>query len=577
MLYTIPLFIGIARASHSLSPPASQHPQPADSQTCRRRFMPALPRTLMPSKSIRVALFACCLMPAWALLAQPAPGTNQASASTQTEPTKPAAENDVLARLQAGAEAGDAEAQFGLGAVYYDQTLPGIERNYPLAVQWFSRAAQKGHAPAEFAMGLAYTHGSGVPKDGNQAAIWYEKAAAKGHLPAMHNLGVLLSDGKADPPDDLRRAINLLQTAADQGDADAQNALGVRYAYGIGLAQNYQQAIHWYIKAAKQGDPRAQTNLGILAEDGLGMPKDHAAAARWYEMAVARNHAPAKWRLADLLRNGWGTATDYARAMKLYREEAETGETTNGDFGMGYMYSNGLGVQKDLKLALQHYQRAAEAGSTASMYNASLLLDESDPQTAFKWKLKAAELGDASAQNNTGVAYFEGKGVERNTASALYWYAKSAQQGNELAMGNIKALLPERSHATVASASANLRAQPSTDAKVLISLPKGTRVYPIDTPSPGWREVFVESGYRLGYLSETVLQTPTPARTAQVSGGNDPWPAKPAPRPGYTTCNTNCRNGDCYRVYSNGKRVRFQAQQKWNPLTNQFEWDSGGC
>jgi hypothetical protein len=43
------------------------------------------------------------------------------------------------------------------------------------------------------------------------------------------------------------------------------------------------------------------------------------------------------------------------------------------------------------------------------------------------------------------------------------------------------------------------------------------------------------------------------------------------------TCNTRCNNGDCYRTYNDGRKVRFQARQKWNPFNNQFEWDSGGC
>ncbi len=55
------------------------------------------------------------------------------------------------------------------------------------------------------------------------------------------------------------------------------------------------------------------------------------------------------------------------------------------------------------------------------------------------------------------------------------------------------------------------------------------------------------------------------------------YPAKPAPRNGYTTCNTSCTNGDCYRTYADGRKVRFQAQQKYNSFSGQWEWDSGTC
>jgi len=55
------------------------------------------------------------------------------------------------------------------------------------------------------------------------------------------------------------------------------------------------------------------------------------------------------------------------------------------------------------------------------------------------------------------------------------------------------------------------------------------------------------------------------------------FPPKPERRPGGVSCNTRCVNGDCFRTYDDGRTVRFQARQKWNPFANQFEWDSGTC
>lgn len=55
------------------------------------------------------------------------------------------------------------------------------------------------------------------------------------------------------------------------------------------------------------------------------------------------------------------------------------------------------------------------------------------------------------------------------------------------------------------------------------------------------------------------------------------YPARPAAQPGRTSCNTRCFNGDCYRTYDDGRKVRFRAQHKYNPITRQWEWDSGTC
>lgn len=44
----------------------------------------------------------------------------------------------------------------------------------------------------------------------------------------------------------------MYRTAADQGDADAQYALGDRYGEGKGVPQNYVRAYMWFNLAASQ-------------------------------------------------------------------------------------------------------------------------------------------------------------------------------------------------------------------------------------------------------------------------------------------------------------------------------------
>ena len=46
--------------------------------------------------------------------------------------------------------------------------------------------------------------------------------------------------------------INLIKFA-EQGDADSQFELGVRYANGDGVTQDYAKAAFWFEKAARQG------------------------------------------------------------------------------------------------------------------------------------------------------------------------------------------------------------------------------------------------------------------------------------------------------------------------------------
>ncbi|WP_372997782.1 ankyrin repeat domain-containing protein [Marinobacter sp.] len=89
------------------------------------------------------------------------------------------------------------------------------------------------------------------------------------------------------------------------------------------------------------------------------------------------------------------------------------------------------------------------------------------------------------------------------------------------------------------------------------------------------QEAIRDDNYRVAAL----IREHTMASSARnVSSNNQSrYPAKPAPKPGYTTCNTRCLNGDCYRTYSDGRQVRFQAERKYNPLSSQWEYDSGSC
>jgi len=50
---------------------------------------------------------------------------------------------------------------------------------------------------------------------------------------------------------------------------------------------------------------------------------------------------------------------------------------------------------------------------------------------------KAAERGDADAQNNLGASYANGNGVPQNYALAVKWYRRSAKQNNSMAQKNL--------------------------------------------------------------------------------------------------------------------------------------------
>ena len=56
---------------------------------------------------------------------------------------------------------------------------------------------------------------------------------------------------------------------------------------------------------------------------------------------------------------------------------------------------------------------------------------------------KAANLGVDFAQYKLALMYENGNGIEKDMNQAIYWYKKSAEQGDEDAQNKLKELLTE--------------------------------------------------------------------------------------------------------------------------------------
>ena len=79
---------------------------------------------------------------------------------------------------------------------------------------------------------------------------------------------------------------NTLRVKADQGDAQAQCALGLKYDMGEGVEQDFTKAAAWYSKAANQGLAYAQCNLGSMYDEGVGVKQCYDTAVQWYKKAA---------------------------------------------------------------------------------------------------------------------------------------------------------------------------------------------------------------------------------------------------------------------------------------------------
>jgi hypothetical protein len=82
-------------------------------------------------------------------------------------------------------------------------------------------------------------------------------------------------------------ALRVLRPLAESGDARAQFNLGVMYAEGQGVPQDYTEAGKWYGLSAWQGYAQAQYNLGLWYAQGEGGAQDFVRAHMWFNLAAA--------------------------------------------------------------------------------------------------------------------------------------------------------------------------------------------------------------------------------------------------------------------------------------------------
>ena len=158
---------------------------------------------------------------------------------------------------QASATQGSAHSQFALGALYSAEDIQtGTHQDYAKALSWYWKAADQGHAGAQFNVGIFYANGHAVPRDMAVAAEWWRSAAMQGHVEAQFNLGLL-------------------------------------YAQGEGVVQNLEEAALWWELAAKQGYAAAQFNLGVMYVKGQGVNEDPAEAVRLWQLSARQGFGQA--------------------------------------------------------------------------------------------------------------------------------------------------------------------------------------------------------------------------------------------------------------------------------------------
>lgn len=230
-----------------------------------------------------------------------------------------------------------------------------------------------------------------------------------------------------------------IQEQALAGNPVFQHKLGLMYAEGRTVPQDYPSALYWFERAAAQGHTASQYNLGTMYALGLGTEQDYARAALWFRLAAEKGHAPSQNNLAMFLEHGMGVDKDAGQALSWYQRSAAQGNA-EGQYHLARAYLDGDMVAPDTANAMRLFTLSAQSGHAPAQFMLGYILEtghggaDKDLHRAAAWYKAAAEQGLPDAQLNLGLMYLAGRGVDREMVLAHMWLAIAREFGDDRAV-----------------------------------------------------------------------------------------------------------------------------------------------
>lgn len=218
-----------------------------------------------------------------------------------------------------------------------------------------------------------------------------------------------------------------LRNAALKGDATAVYEVGVRFAEGKGVAQDFGEAAKWLERAANAGVIPATFRLGTLYEKGLVGPKNVDLARELYAKAADRGNAKAMHNLAVLEADGGNRGPNYKSAAHWFRKAAERG-LPDSQFNLGILYARGIGIEQNLAESYKWFALAAAQGDADAGMKRDDVAKRLNPQSLEAAKAAvAAFVPEAQPDDAVNVATpADGWGPTADQASAKPAPAKRA-------------------------------------------------------------------------------------------------------------------------------------------------------
>lgn len=157
---------------------------------------------------------------------------------------------------------------------------------------------------------------------------------------------------------------------------------------------------------AEKGIASKQFELAEIYSDPQSPIYDRKLAFVWYEKAAMQDYLDAQTALSNAYFEGYGVAKNSEQGL-FWLNKAVDFKDTNATFQLAQVYYFGMyGISPNTSKATELYLAAAKKGHVISQFQ-------------------------------IGLIYFQGNGLKKNVTEAVYWFEKSAAQGNVGAYNNL--------------------------------------------------------------------------------------------------------------------------------------------
>ena len=216
----------------------------------------------------------------------------------------------------------------------------------------------------------------------------------------IYNEGYYYFYGKNGYPLNYRKALECFKNAAELGNSEAMNYLGLIYEDGKIVGKNLKNATEWYLKAVKADTKNANAlyNLGRMYYNGTGISKDVEKAYQFFMIVLKMEETVSKELLAkNCFMIGCIMLEHFQNKIEAYpyfEKAAVYGDIPDAWYNLGWLCEKGVGKNCNSRKAYEFYKIAVVKGCVPAMdAMGRILLTVNQMEEGRYWIKQAADRG----------------------------------------------------------------------------------------------------------------------------------------------------------------------------------------